>query len=375
MVGSPGGEIDLLKQGDIHIELFDHGGDGVQGRFEMRAGLGLIPCIPLGSESIAIADIPSQNFEAHAITLIMKIICVDCKYVEPEFAGAWLLVHEGRGLFIECNTNHAIPLLREAAEREGIAPADIDGLVVTHIHLDHAGGAGEFLRVFPNARLYAHPKAARHAIDPSRLVASATGVYGEAFMKKLYGEIRPCEEDRVQVLNDGDSLFFQGVELEIKHTRGHANHHLVVFEPTTRTLFTGDSAGVTYPALNRRHGLVVIPSTSPTDFDGAAALATLDWMEKLAPNRLAPTHFGFIEKQDLPRAFQMLRSGLELSISVQASRDAAGKEAAVKRIEEALRAGFAAIFLRDWGVRLEERDWGILRVDLQVNAQGLLTAP
>lgn len=299
----------------------------------------------------------------------MKIICVDCKYVEPEFAGACLLVRDGRGMFIECNTNHAIPFLREAAAREGLAPENIDGIIVTHIHLDHAGGAGLFLKSFPQAQLYAHPRAARHAIDPSRLVASATRVYGEAFMQKLYGEILPCEEERVQVLNDGDSLFFQGVELEIKHTLGHAKHHLVVFEPITRTLFTGDSAGVSYPAVNRKHGCVALPSTSPTDFDGPAALEVLDWIEKLSPDRLAPTHFGFIEKGDIPRALQMLRD--QLGFAVHWQRQIREGVLTQDQLHARMRSELGQYFETTWGIRLDEKDWEILRVDLEVNAQGL----
>jgi glyoxylase-like metal-dependent hydrolase (beta-lactamase superfamily II) len=302
----------------------------------------------------------------------MKIICVDCKYVRSEFAGAWLLVREGRGLFIECNTNHAIPFLLSAAAQEGLAPEKIDGLILTHIHLDHAGGAGLFLRTFPNARLYAHPRAARHAIDPSRLISSATQVYGEPFMKKLYGEILPCDEERVQVLKDGDSLFFQGAELEIKHTLGHAKHHLVVFEPITRTLFTGDSAGVTYPELNRRHGLLVLPSTSPTDFDGDAALETLDWIEKLSPSRLAPTHFGFIEGRDLPRALRMLREQLQFAKEwVGELREGVIGKA---ELEGLMRQALGTYFEDRFGIRLHSEDWEILRVDLEVNAQGLVFA-
>jgi glyoxylase-like metal-dependent hydrolase (beta-lactamase superfamily II) len=362
-------EIDFLQERDIDIELFDDGSDGAKGGFKVGGGFRVVVTVPFRSPAVTPADIPSQNLEPHVISFIMKIICVDCKYVEPEFAGAWLLVRKGRGMFIECNTNHAIPFLREAAAREGLSPEDIDGLIVTHIHLDHAGGAGLFLKAFPQARLYAHPRAARHAIDPSRLVASATRVYGEAFMQKLYGEILPCEEERVQVLNDGDSLFFQGVELEIKHTLGHAKHHLVVFEPTTRTLFTGDSAGVSYPAVNRKHGCVALPSTSPTDFDGPAALAVLDWIEKLSPDRLAPTHFGFIEKGDIPRALQMLRDQLGFAIHWQRQiREGVLTE---DELHARMRSELGQYFETTWGIRLDEKDREVLRVDLEVNAQGL----
>jgi glyoxylase-like metal-dependent hydrolase (beta-lactamase superfamily II) len=302
----------------------------------------------------------------------MKIIPVDCKYVEPEFAASYLLVREGRGLFIECNTNHAIPLLLAAAAAEGLSPDRIDGLIITHVHLDHAGGAGLFLQSFPNAVLYAHPKAARHAIDPSRLVSSATSVYGAEFMRERYGEILPCEESRVRVLQDGDSVFFQGVELEIKHTRGHANHHLVVLETTTRTLFTGDSCGVSYPEVNSRHGIVALASTSPTDFDGKAALETLDWIERLSPAQIAPTHFGFIEKKDHPAMIQMLRDQISFAMELQAKIPDSGLE--VSGVAAILTEWMVRYFFERWGIRLDVQDLHLLEIDLEVNAQGLFFA-
>ncbi len=323
----------------------------------------------VGTGPIGEADIPSEDFESHDINPLMKIITVDCNYVEPGFAASYLLVRGERAMFIECNTNFAIPELLKALGAEGLAPEQVDGLIVTHIHLDHAGGAGLFLKTFPNSRLFAHPRAARHAIDPSRLVSSATSVYGEIFMRERYGDILPCDEDRVQVLNDGDSLFFQGVELEIKHTRGHANHHLVVFEPLTRTLFTGDSCGVSYPALNGENGPVALVSTSPTDFDGEAALGVLDWIEKLAPTWIAPTHFGMIGREHHPRFLLMLRDQLRFSMDLLAR---------IKR--EGLSEEQAYLFIRTWmngyfegqGIHLSERDMTVLDLDFRVNAQGLI---
>ncbi|MBU6153790.1 MAG: MBL fold metallo-hydrolase [Bdellovibrionales bacterium] len=302
----------------------------------------------------------------------MKIIPVDCKYVESGFAASYLLIREGRALFIECNTNHAIPHLLKAAEAEGISPDQVDGLIITHVHLDHAGGAGLFLRSFPGAILYAHPKAARHAIDPARLVASATKVYGEAFMRERYGEVLPCDESRVRVLQDGDSVFFQGVEIEIKHTRGHANHHLVAFETLTRTLFTGDSCGVSYPEVNARHGIVALASTSPTDFDGEAALEVIDWIERLSPERIAPTHFGFIEKSDHHRMFQMLRDEIRFSKDLVERIRSSGLTAT--QVYAILSEWTVRYFFERWGIRLDAQDLHLLEIDLEVNAQGLCFA-
>ena len=298
----------------------------------------------------------------------MKIIPVDCNYTAPETAAAYLLVENGRGLFVECNANPAIPYLLEAIKREGLHPEQIDGLLITHVHLDHAGGAGMFLKQFPNALLYAHPRAARHAIDPSRLVASAKIVYGEDRFQKLYGEVLPCDASRVRVLEDGDSLPFAGGVLQTFHVRGHANHHLAAFEPLTRTLFTGDTAGVTYSKVNRKHGVVALVSTSPTDFDGEQALLSLDRFSALGAERIAPTHFGFVERADHQALFSSLREQLHHSIALQARVRSEGltEEAVYEDLKR-----FTSEHLLRRGIRLDSEDFQVLELDFRINSQGL----
>lgn len=307
----------------------------------------------------------------------MKMIAVDCNYVENEFAASYLLVHEGpsgkRGFFVECNTNYAIPYLKEAALREGLTPDEIDGLAITHVHLDHAGGAGLFLKEFPQAKLYAHPRAARHAIDPSKLVASATTVYGEEFMQKMYGKIEPCPAERVVVLEDGSDIDWvqAGVRLQTKHLRGHANHHLCVIEPSTKTLFSGDAFGVSYPVVNEKKGIVAIPSTSPTDFDGPAAIASVEWILDQNLVQVGLTHFGFLKGAEIQIAGMQLIDQLRFS------------EAMLRRIKsETLDEDRTFEYIHDWtiqyfagkGIHLDPEDLRILNLDLRVNAQGLVYA-
>jgi glyoxylase-like metal-dependent hydrolase (beta-lactamase superfamily II) len=356
-------EIHLLQQGDIRTGVPDESGHGAQRVLVMNGWMTAPAACPFGSVAVRIGDIPSEDFESHDILLIMRIIVVDCKYVESEFAAAYLLIDGGRGFFIECNTNHAIPLLVEAVHAAGLSPEQIEGLLITHVHLDHAGGAGLFLETFPNALLYAHPRAARHAIDPSRLVQSATRVYGEEFMQRLYGTILPCPAGRVRELEDRSTIPFGPAGLEIRHVRGHANHHVVAREPVTGTVFTGDAFGVAYPASSRDR-VIVIPSTSPTDFDGVEALQAVDLIESLDPERVALTHFGFIERDLIPEAADRLRIGIRISMEIV--DEIRSGRIQPDQVESELMLRLSPILPVDLRA--------IFHVDLRVNAQGLIHA-
>ena len=301
----------------------------------------------------------------------MKILPVDCNYVEKEFAASFLLVQGNGGLFIECNTTHAIPYLKQAALNAGLSVDQIEGLIITHVHLDHAGGAGAFLKAFPNAKLYAHPRAARHAIDPSKLIAGATAVYGEETLKAWYGTIYPCDSARVVVLQDGDGVSFQGTVLQTKHLRGHANHHLVILEPETRTLFSGDSFGVAYPEIVKTKGDVILASTSPTDFDGPAALESVDWIAAQDLQQIGLTHFGLVPKDKIAIFAQILRD--EIQFSMELMKQSVKENLEVGQVQERLRE-FIIRYFEARGIHLGSEELRHLSVDLKVNAQGILYA-
>src|SRR4051812_12512714 len=177
-------------------------------------------------------------------------ITIDCD-VLPRFTAAYLRVDGAECAFIETHTAHALPRLLAALASAGRAPGDVRWIVVTHAHLDHAAGAGTLLARCPNATLLAHPRAARHLVDPARLVASATSVYGAARFAELYGRIDPIPEARVRALDDGATFELGTSTLRVHHTAGHAKHHLVVDDPALRTVYTGDTFGLVYPALQR----------------------------------------------------------------------------------------------------------------------------
>ncbi|MEN0063583.1 MAG: MBL fold metallo-hydrolase [Myxococcota bacterium] len=223
----------------------------------------------------------------------MDVTTIETAYAGRDQLAASYLVSEGEALaVIETSTSLAVPRILSAIEAAGRTPEDVRHIVVTHAHLDHAGGAGTLMTACPNATLWAHPKAAKHLIDPTKLVESSRGVYGDAF-DKLYGQILPVPEARVQIPDDGASLSFGTRTFTFLYTRGHANHHFVVHDSGSDGVFTGDSFGVIYPALQAPNQPVfAFPSTTPTDFDAPLAHEAVDRIVQTGAKVVFPTHYG-----------------------------------------------------------------------------------
>ena len=162
----------------------------------------------------------------------------------------------------------------------------------THVHLDHAGGAGAMMAAFPNAQLLIHPKGARHMIDPSRLIASSVEVYGQEEFDTHYGEVVPVPEHRVISVEDGQSFDIGSRSLHFRHTPGHAEHHFCIWDEMNNAWFTGDTYGVSYQWLRFGGGDFLIPAATPTQFDPDSYLQSLELLRSYRPQRLYLTHFG-----------------------------------------------------------------------------------
>ncbi|HEV2758744.1 MAG TPA: MBL fold metallo-hydrolase [Acidimicrobiales bacterium] len=201
----------------------------------------------------------------------------------------WLI--EGpEPVLIETGSQSSVPVVLEALAELGIGPDDLAGVVVTHIHLDHAGGVGDVARAFPNATVYVHPAGARHLVDPSRLVASAARVYGDA-LDSLYGRLDPTPVERIRALEDGEEIRIgPGRALTAVHSPGHAHHHLALHDSDTGVLFAGDAAGVRLPDVG-----VLRPATPPPEFDLDLAIGSLHLFATRRPSALALAHFGVLE--------------------------------------------------------------------------------
>jgi glyoxylase-like metal-dependent hydrolase (beta-lactamase superfamily II) len=202
-----------------------------------------------------------------------------------EITAGFLLAGE-RPALVETGPSKVASAVAAGVTGVGLDPADLAWIVVTHIHLDHAGGVGDLVRTFPNATVVVHPAGARHLVDPERLLASSARVYGP-LMDTVYGRLTPVEAGRVKAADDGEVLDLGGRRLELLHAPGHAKHHLAVFEPDLGVLFAGDGVGVLLPSTG-----VLRPATPPPDFDRDLAVASLRRFADRNPAHLVLTHFG-----------------------------------------------------------------------------------
>jgi len=302
-----------------------------------------------------------------------QVITIDTHYLDrPQLAAAFLIVEGNRAAFVENNTVHAVPRMLEALRAAGLAPEQVAYAIVTHAHLDHAGGSSALMRACPNATLLAHPRAARHLIDPSRLVASASAVYGPDRFRELYGDIEPIPAERVRSLEDGERVQLGARELFFFHTRGHANHHLCIHDSGSDGVFTGDAFGLVYPAL-QGGGRFAFPTTSPTDYLPDEALAAVRQIAARRPARVFLTHFG--EFADVATIAGQLETELGFSAELHARAKAStltGTE--LERLcRDALQAHFAQR-LAALGLPDSPEVWDLLELDLELNSQGIAWA-
>jgi glyoxylase-like metal-dependent hydrolase (beta-lactamase superfamily II) len=230
--------------------------------------------------------------------------------------GAYLFTGPDGHTLLETGPGSTLEALERAVRAAGADLADVTQLVVTHIHLDHAGAAGSLLRRLPNARLFVHPVGAPHMIDPSKLLASATRIYGE-HMDRLWGAFEPCPRERVAILNDGEVLQCGTHTLQALYTPGHASHHIAFHDPQDGAVYTGDVAGVRLDAAK-----YVRPPTPPPDIDVEAWHASIDRIRALNPRTLRLTHFGSFD--DPPRHFDELLRRLDAWAAWAARRLHAG---------------------------------------------------
>ncbi len=228
-----------------------------------------------------------------------SIVAIDTEYMRPMQDASHLIVDSGRAAFVDTGTNDSVALLLDALRQESLDVGDVDFVFLTHVHLDHAGGAGKLMQALPNARCVIHPRGAPHMIDPSRLMAGTQAVYGVEETRTMYGRLQPIEERRVELAADAAWYTLGSRKLQTLYTEGHALHHYSLNDPASRGVFTGDSFGVSYRELDTASGEFIFPTTTPTQFDPIAAHVSIDRIMGCEPLQLYLTHYSRVG--DLPR--------------------------------------------------------------------------
>jgi len=296
------------------------------------------------------------------------IAAIDSGYVRPQLDAIHLVVERARAAIVDTGTNHSVPAVMNALAARGVAPAAVDWVLLTHVHLDHAGGAGALMRALPNAMLTVHPRGARHVADPSKLVAGTVAVYGEEEVRRRYGDILPVEAARILETPDGASIRLAGRELVFHDTPGHARHHVAIRDTRSGHVFAGDVFGMSYRELDDGARQFIFPTSSPTQFDPGPYHRSIDLVAGLAPEAVYLTHYGQV------RDVQPKAAILHRLVDAHAALALRLKDAGPER-DRLLEAGVREL------VREEARRYGgpfdaarvleVYAMDAALNAQGL----
>ena len=223
------------------------------------------------------------------------IFTIDALYLEPELAAIHLLRAGDKLAIIDTGTQYSVPQVQKALDKLGLNFKNVELIILTHIHLDHAGGASVLMKLCDNAQLIVHPKGSRHMADPEKLVAGAKTVYGEDEFKSLYGEISAIDAGRIFSPKDGEEINLGNKTLAFLDSPGHANHHHCIYDKHSNSVFTGDTLGIAYQALRDPDHAFVMPTTTPVQFDPEALHNSIDKVMHLQPDYLYYTHYSALQ--------------------------------------------------------------------------------
>lgn len=226
------------------------------------------------------------------------IHAIDAGYQRPMLAAIHLVVEGGEAALIDTGVNASVPAVMAVLAELGLPPSAVKWVMLTHVHLDHAGGAGLLLEHLPEARLTVHPRGAPHMRDPTRLIAGTTAVYGEQATQALYGRIRAIDPARMLETPDGTRLTLGRREFEFIDTPGHARHHVCIVDHASQCVFTGDTFGLSYRELDREGRQWVFPATTPVQFDPHELHRSIDAIRARRPKAVYLTHFGEVREVD-----------------------------------------------------------------------------
>lgn len=296
------------------------------------------------------------------------IIAFDAGYVRPALAAIHLVVEKGRVAVIDTGSKDSLSNTLLALGRLGVGPAAVDYVFLTHIHLDHAGGAGTMMQAFPYAQLVVHPRGVRHMVEPSKLIAGVCAVYGKEYVDRVYGEILPIPRDRIVAADNQHVVSLAGRELLCLDTPGHARHHICILDRWTGGIFSGDMFGLSYREFDVDGREFIFPTTTPTQFEPEAMHRSIDQLLGLHPEAIYLTHYGRV--RSIERLGKDLHRRLDKHVEIVLRERGAG---AIRHdhIKSKLTC-YLLDELRGHGCTLPEKTIvDLLATDVELNSQGL----
>jgi len=306
----------------------------------------------------------NKHFQDHDF----GITTIDTGFVRPCFAASYLLVENNHAIYIDVGTTYSVPRLLNVLQEKNIAVENVDYIIVTHIHLDHAGGVGKLMQELPNARLIVHPRGAQHLIEPSVLVASVQAVYGKETFQKNYGDIIPVDEKRVIQAKNKQIIDFQGRQLLFLDTPGHARHHFCIFDEYAQSFFTGDTFGISLKDFNTPNGPFIFASTTPVQFEPQSLHRSIDIMLSYHPKKMYLTHYG--EVTEVAKLADNLHHSIDKQVDLTKLSANHGEQRHTL-LYDSIMTNFLKT-LQDMGCTIPiSQCQELLAVDVEINAQGL----
>lgn len=295
------------------------------------------------------------------------IYCIDTGMGRAGLASCYLIVQDGEAALIETGTHLCAPAITDAINALGIELEQLRYIIPTHVHLDHAGGAGTLMAQCPNATLLIHPRGERHMVEPEKLKNATIAVYGEEIFAATYGDLIAVDKERVISVSDNQHHYLGDRKLEFLDTPGHARHHFCIYDALSQGLFSGDTFGVSYPAINHSsEQAFIFPPSTPVHFDPEAWKASISRLMALPLQRVYLAHYGAVEN------LQQLADDLIEQIDAYANYARLRKQSnELELIADDLNKDSIAR-LRERKCTLSDQEiLALIGIDTQINAQGL----
>lgn len=288
---------------------------------------------------------------------------LDTHYIDTGIASFYCVVHNQEAAIIETGTAHSLPYVQRLLQDLSLSAEQVKYIMPTHVHLDHAGGAGAMMQAFPEAQLVIHPRGARHMIDPSKLISATKAVYGEQLFNRLYGELPPIDENRVIIGEHETSIHLNERKFLILDTPGHAYHHFCVVDETSGGIFTGDTFGLSYPEILFNNQRFVLPTTTPIHFNPKALHESVDLLMSFKPDKMYLTHFNVLPDPSrvVDQYRQWIDKFVDLTETIKPVNDDYLPEL-IRQMGSLIKDGFA---LPQHVIDTK------LKMDIKLNAQGL----